>query len=72
MMISPDSYRMEHQNDTLEELQAEARELRAYIHNYECGLIPKEDLSMLPSPSTICMMYREYLKVAKELIREKR
>ena len=72
MMISPDSYRMQHQDDTLEELQKESRELRAYIHNYECGQIPREELGMIPSPSTICMMYREYLKVANELIREKR
>ena len=72
MMISPHSYRMMHQNDTLEQLQEEAREMRAYIHNYECGLIPKEELYVLPSPSTICSMYRDYLKVVKELIREKR
>ena len=72
MMISPDSYRMIHQNDTLEELQNEGRELRTYIHNYECGLIPKEDYRVMPSPSTICSMSREYLAVVKELIREKR
>ena len=72
MMISPDSYRMIHQNDTLEELQAEERELRAYIHDYECGQIPKEEYRVMPSPSTICSMSREYLAVVKELIREKR
>ena len=72
MMISPDSYRMIHQNDTLEELQAEERELRTYIHDYECGLIPKEEYRVMPSPSTICSMSREYLAVVRELIREKK
>ena len=72
MMISPDSYRIEHQDDTLEDLQKEARELRAYIHDYECGMIPKEEFDIMPSPTVICTMSREYLKVIKELIREKR
>ena len=71
MMISPDSYRIMHEDDTLEQLQEEARTLRAYIHDYECGLIPKEEFQILPSPSTIHSMYREYLQVVQELIREK-
>ena len=72
MMISPDSYRMLHQDDTLEQLEEDAREMRAYIHNYECGLIPREEFQIMPSPATVCSMYRDYLKVVKELIREKR
>ena len=72
MMISPDSYRIMHQEDTLEDLQKEARELRTYIHDYECGTIPKEEYRIMPTPSVICSMSREYLKVIKELIREKR
>ena len=72
MMISPDSYRIMHQDDTLEDLQKEARELRTYIHDYECGTIPKEEYRIMPSPPTICSMSREYLAVVKELIREKR
>ncbi len=71
MMISPDSYRIMHEDDTLEQLQEEAREMRAYIHDYECGLIPKEEFLISPSPSTIHSMYREYLQVVEELIREK-
>lgn len=68
-MISPEIFKEEHKNDSLERLIAVREELMDSIHDYENG--KNNDDAMMPSPSTIYQCDLMYLAKVCELIIEK-
>ena len=71
MMISPFSFRAEHENDSLKKLQRERAELIRYMKKYENHELPEEDYHMCPSPEVHYSMYKDYLWEILELIEGK-
>ena len=68
-MISPEVFKEEHKNDSLERLIAVREELMDSIHDYEND--KNNDDAMMPSPSTIYQCDLMYLAKVCELIIEK-
>ncbi len=71
MMISPFSYRAEHEKDSLKKLQRERVELVLYMKKYENHELPEDDYMMCPSPDIVYSCYKDYLFEVLELIEEK-
>ncbi len=71
MMISPFSYRAEHENDSLKKLQRERAELIRYMKKYENHELPEDDYHMCPSPEVHYSLYKDYLWQLFELIDER-
>lgn len=68
MMISPQTYRRQHENDSIEELKKERDKLIESIWKYEKGGIPEEARRRNPSPGTIYSCNCEYLAVVLKMI----
>lgn len=68
MMISPQTYRRQHENDSIEKLKKERDRLIKSIWKYEKGDIPEEARRRNPSPGTIYSCNCEYLAVVLKMI----
>lgn len=71
MMISPYSYKEEHENDSLKKLQQERAELIRYMKKYENHELPEDNYRMCPSPDVVYSCYKDYLWQLFELIEER-
>jgi len=67
MMIGPESFAKEHENDSYAELLVVRDELIEAMHEYESANEKIEELRY-PSPETIYLMHFEYLGKLCELI----
>ncbi len=68
MMISPQTYRRQHEKDSIEELKKERDRLIKSIWKYEKGESPEEASRRNPSPRTVYSCNCEYLAVVLKMI----
>ena len=68
MMISPDSFYEEHENDSYEDLIKIRDELIAAIWKYEHNEVSKDEYYICPSPQTVYWCNLEYLIEACKLV----
>lgn len=61
MMISPEGYRKELKNLTLEELSERKEKLEKFINDYENNNLSEQEYLVKPSPKTKYELYKEYL-----------
>lgn len=61
MMISPEEYRKELKNLTLEELSERKEKLEKFINDYESNNLSEQEYLVKPSPKTKYELYKEYL-----------